>query len=817
MEKPVKVLLSTVLVLLLFLSTGIVAAAEEYDSFTIQYDDRMDISGKTVEIVDAGKPTSYKVGYGVEENAVLDDAVIAIDGDKLIATGIGNAKVRIDGVLYEVTVETAPISLLLLIGQSNMEGMVGNANQSIACEEGKVYSTYAKANGLTGDAGLTPENAGNYVPSALTGKYSVVNTNGTDEKLSGYPVNSLAESGTGKYGMDSGIAYEWVKQTDEKVWVINAAHGASSISSWQKGQSNYEEAVALFSACQNVLKKEIAAGHYSFSRMGYYWCQGCADEQQTAEWYANKYIAMHENLKTDLAFNADINENTEDTVFEFGNIILVMAGHENATGYRKGVYKDTSDEFFATFKELEMRGPRVAQIWLANNPEYEDIHIVCTLAQDWVTMPDGSDGVAEYFAKHYEDGIVDYPTQTKQKDAWYKPTSPAEVKNSIHYYQIGYNEVGREAARNTMYILGIAEKPEVETTVTFYDWTGYKEVYEVSTVSMGMMDTLVVPFVYPCYESKTVTYNFSENLEYVYYDLLDGDSKGGILSDSLGQKNITAIERKNYAYRFELIDGEMVSVNNGVFTENQLKRADNTHKYYKTTIPIILRHDKEWIVEFYSEQGDRFIALSCQGWFSSKTEYSNNAYFIFKRTDSGKSIISFGEYKDNQYEYWGIKQGMVDIDWDIPHVYSFRNVINEDHTNTIHIYIDDKFVGTAANRIINNIVTYTDESYFSGKDILFPYVGAGGTLALNSGQIIWMEVWEDDVIYKSGDLNRDGKVNTIDANYARRYAAGLLTLDAGQKLAGDVNLDGEVNVMDSAIIRRYVVKYITSLPHKETA
>ena len=70
--------------------------------------------------------------------------------------------------------------------------------------------------------------------------------------------------------------------------------------------------------------------------------------------------------------------------------------------------------------------------------------------------------------------------------------------------------------------------------------------------------------------------------------------------------------------------------------------------------------------------------------------------------------------------------------------------------------------------------------------------------------------------YRYGDLNRDGKVNTIDANYARRYAAGLLTLDEGQKLAGDVNLDGEVNVIDSAIIRRFVLKYITSLPHKET-
>ncbi len=71
--------------------------------------------------------------------------------------------------------------------------------------------------------------------------------------------------------------------------------------------------------------------------------------------------------------------------------------------------------------------------------------------------------------------------------------------------------------------------------------------------------------------------------------------------------------------------------------------------------------------------------------------------------------------------------------------------------------------------------------------------------------------------YKVGDINRDGKVNTIDANYARRYAAGLLTLDAGQKLAGDVNLDGEVNVMDSAFIRRHTVKLINVFPAEEAA
>ncbi len=837
---------------------------ETSESLSMQYDDRYDVSGKTVEIVDAGKPTSQKVGYGVAEG-ILDDAVITLSGEKLVATGIGSAKVRIDRVLYEITVEAAPISLLLLIGQSNMEGMVGNANQSIANVDGQVYSTYAMANGLTGDAGLTVENAGNYVPSALTGEYSAVNVNGNNTKLSGYPVNSLTESGSGKYGMDSGIAYEWVKQTGEKVWVVNAAHGASSISSWQKGESNYEEAVALLSTCQEVLKKEIAAGHYTFSHMGYYWCQGCADEQQTAKWYAEKYIAMHDNLKAELAFDADLDENTENTTFEFGNIILVMAGHETATGYRKGIYEDDSDKFFATFKELEMRGPRVAQIWLANNPELEDIYIVSTIAQEWITMPDGSDGVEEYFASHYEKGTIDYPTQVKQKESWYSPKKPAEVKNSIHYYQVGYNEVGRESVRNTMYILGIKEKPDVETTVTFYDWTGYKEIAEIQTVSKGISETLAVPFVYPCYESKNVTYNTSKNLEYFYYDLLDKESKGGVLSDSLGQNEITAVERETYSYRFELSEGEMVSIDGGVFTGNPLNRADRTHKYYKATTPIILRHDKEWVVEFFSEQGERFIALSCQGWFSSKTEYSDNAYFIFKRTDSGKSIISFGEYKNQQYEYWGIKQGMADVDWDLPHVYSFRNVIKEDGSNIIHIYIDDVFVGTTANRIINNVVTATDESYFSRKDFLFPFIGAGGTLALNSDQMIWMNVWENghthsctfvtvpptctvmgytdytcsicgtsyigDYVeatghsyengicnicgeweYPIGDINLDGSVDVKDSYYIRLVVAKLRKPTEQQILLGDVDLDGKITAIDANIIRKYILGNITEIP-----
>ena len=42
------------------------------------YDDHLDMSGKEVEIVDAGTPGSFQVGYGVEEGTP-DEAVLCLD------------------------------------------------------------------------------------------------------------------------------------------------------------------------------------------------------------------------------------------------------------------------------------------------------------------------------------------------------------------------------------------------------------------------------------------------------------------------------------------------------------------------------------------------------------------------------------------------------------------------------------------------------------------------------------------------------------------------------------------------------------------
>ena len=572
---------------------------------SLRFDDHYDVTGKTVEIVDAGTPTSYKVGYGVEEGT-LDDAVVTLEGDTLIATGIGTAKVRIDDVLYEVTVTAAPISLLLLIGQSNMRGSEGDANQSIVCPDGMVYATFGDDRGDAAGI-MNVNNATKFAASALTGPYSTVNVEGTTEHLSFYPINSLTEAGAGTFGPDSGFAYEWVKQTGEKVWVVNAAHGGSSITSWQPGAVNYRECVLLFNACQETLRKEIAAGHFTLSHMGYFWCQGCADRTQTAQWYVEKYLAMHESLKTALAFDHDGDSTTADKSFEFAGIIPVRVGN-TVTCYRDGTYSVSNPyAYHESFVDLRFSGPRVAQYWMINNPDLPDIWGVCDIGEDWVWMPDGTNGVTEYFQDHYPGGTVDYTTQVAQKTSWYTPTTPKAVHDSVHYNQIGYNEIGREAARNALIMLGEIEASQVETTVKFLSWDGYTEVNEIKASATGNSAALVVPKVYPVWKSKEVSYTLSDGLSWEYYDLLAANPETiGALES--GGKAVIVVKADPYTqfidHLAELPDAVCGSLNLwNVLEHDEYYYANGTGWgiYSSGTVPS---------VTFFVNPGDRIYATS---------------------------------------------------------------------------------------------------------------------------------------------------------------------------------------------------------------
>lgn len=57
--------------------------------------------------------------------------------------------------------------------------------------------------------------------------------------------------------------------------------------------------------------------------------------------------------------------------------------------------------------------------------------------------------------------------------------------------------------------------------------------------------------------------------------------------------------------------------------------------------------------------------------------------------------------------------------------------------------------------------------------------------------------------YIPGDVNGDGRVNTVDVTWIRRYRMGGYDLGAFNEAAADVNDDGRINTIDVTLIRRY--------------
>ena len=67
----------------------------------------------------------------------------------------------------------------------------------------------------------------------------------------------------------------------------------------------------------------------------------------------------------------------------------------------------------------------------------------------------------------------------------------------------------------------------------------------------------------------------------------------------------------------------------------------------------------------------------------------------------------------------------------------------------------------------------------------------------------------------SGDVDGDRKVNVQDALLVLQYAAHLIPLDEGQKIAADVTKDASITAGDALMILRYAAKLIDTFAQQE--
>ena len=426
-------------------------------SLQMEYDDRIlftDVedldSSLILAAIEDQQVASRQVSMGaVTENP--DENVITLwkGGKGLIASGTGKADLlfvaaedladaktalagdslerQISAVRLHVDVQPAALTLMYLLGQSNMEGQTSNNRifygaDSVLNSAGTVYSTYIPSNvnrtnmitGTTYDGYL---NGGadpmSFVAESLTSTSSLLST-----KLP-YLLNTMTEEGKGKSGPDAAIAWQYNQLTGSKVWTVNAAVGGSVISQWVPAGNLYQAVLPALQAVSRVAAAEQDAGHYRLVNTLAFWQQGEHDSKSgTTE---DSYLT---------GFRSFAKAVTEDLAVE-----------------KIGLFSTrTSTGDYLTEKELDMDGVRKAQYYIAGSTgDFSNVFMVSNVNEAWTTDA----GVEEYFKNAYPEGSLDYPLRAKSTlQGQELPSAVTDVHPGIHYAQAGYNENGLTAARS---------------------------------------------------------------------------------------------------------------------------------------------------------------------------------------------------------------------------------------------------------------------------------------------------------------------------------------------------------------------------------
>ena len=255
-------------------------------------------SMETVEI------TSFVCGTQEKDNDVL---VIQPDGKTVYADGCGTVDVKFLGqYTVRVVVHPAPLNLLFVTGQSNAVADSSflpttdpenynkyhhtYADYYPRTKAGKAYFTWT-GQGLSIATGNGSKKPAECVPDTLDWELANRTFGWCRPDQFSLPVGQTTFSGA---GWCSALANEWVAETNETVWIVNASHGGRAINTFLPSEdgthidNEYYQAVEVFNEALATLYREVDAGHFVLNHMAYYWYQGCADFTRTEDYYAEQ-------------------------------------------------------------------------------------------------------------------------------------------------------------------------------------------------------------------------------------------------------------------------------------------------------------------------------------------------------------------------------------------------------------------------------------------------------------------------------------------------------------------------------------------------
>ncbi len=348
---------------------------------TLCFDDYVDFTGKAVEILDAGSSAQ--------------GPVLTLDGSCLIATGIGTAKVRIDGAVQQINVKKAKINLVMIMGQSNAGNHFPNATSDVTCPMGTAY-WWGNGQGTKAQEPVpyTQPSMGFHTP-LLAELYA-------QSVAAGDPVKNVM------------IWHEGI-----------TSKNGQSIVKWASGATNTsgtDDAVTMLENCRAYY--ETFSDRYEIVGSGVYWLQGESDESMDPAKYTQCFMAMWQRLKS--------------AGMEYLAFLRV----------RRNVYNSPANR-----DDLRHSASLSAQIKMINeNPEF---YMATTLTENWIGTPSvlHTIDVSNYLTVMETYGKSSSYTDSYGNDATYaegKLTTTMKTlygsNNTCHYGKFGYALIGADAA-----------------------------------------------------------------------------------------------------------------------------------------------------------------------------------------------------------------------------------------------------------------------------------------------------------------------------------------------------------------------------------
>ena len=449
-------------------------------SVHLYYDDRIradDIAGGSVsscEVTDQ-QPTSRAVGSDAPDEAVLYHDTGA---NILVAVGTGTATLVIDGTAHAVTVEPAPISLVMIAGHSLGEGSQGEAGQQTVCQSGQAYSTHKVLK-------LADETA----PAGL----------GFGAANRPADIDAFSMSGRGTPGEAGALANRWNQLTGEKIWVVNAAVGGSCLNEWVQGTEYHDGAVALYTKAAAILQAEAAAGHYAVrntaviyhSAVNFEFKNVTFDNALLEQWYDS----LWSGFRTELAADFD-GDGTAEAPQALGFVPFWNVATAHA----------------------ELLLDRPANFYMAASDAYPDMFLASMIVQRWLTPEDLRANFPE----------IDYETHGFAVE---KPTSADTLfADGVHLRQPGYNALGADIGEN---LFRHFRQPPQARSVKLLSPSG-TEIGDTIELTRRNVEYAIAILPEPaCVSDLTIT--VEGDLELAYPMLLrDTGSGGGTLTISQG-------------------------------------------------------------------------------------------------------------------------------------------------------------------------------------------------------------------------------------------------------------------------------------------